>query len=109
MSVWIWEDIYNMGDQDMREDRTSYIVRKMQEFRMETSPEEAKISRARNLDEKLSFQQQNAILRNNVKELQGQLQEAYKRIAELRVIKEKQLELDFGTFYKEKKWKNANI
>ena len=102
-------DIYNMGDQDMREDRTSYIVRKMQEFRMETSPEEAKISRARNLDEKLSLQQQNSLLRNNVKELQGQLQEAYKRIAELRVIKEKQLELDFGTFYKEKKWKNANI
>ena len=117
MSVWIWEDIYNMGDQDMREDRTSYIVRKMQESRMETSPEEAKISRARNLDNKLSLQQQNALLRNNVKELQGQLQESYKRIAELRttidlaveIQKENQLELDFGTFYKEKKWKNADI
>ncbi len=113
----VWEDIYNTEGDKMREDRTSYIVRKMQEFRMETSPEEAKIYRARNLDEKLSLQQQNAILRNNVKELQGQLQDAYKRIAELRttidlaveIQKENQLELDFDTFYKEKKWKNADI
>ena len=113
----VWEDIYNMGSDEMREDRTSYIVRKMQESRMETSPEEAKIYRARNLDNKLSLQQQNALLRNNVKELQGQLQDAYKRIAELRttidlaveIQKENQLELDFDTFYKEKKWKNADI
>jgi outer membrane protein assembly factor BamA len=74
----------------------------MQESRVETSPEEAKIYRARNLDEKLSLQQQNAILRNNVKELQGQLQDAYKRIAELNttinlaveIQNEKQMELD---------------
>ena len=69
---------------------------------METSPEEVKIYRARNLDEKLSLQQQNAILRNYVKELQGQLQDAYKRIAELNttinlaveIQNEKQMELD---------------
>lgn len=74
----------------------------MQESRVETSPEESKIYRARNLDEKLSLQQQNAILRNNVKELQGQLQDAYKRIAELNttinlaveIQNEKQMELD---------------
>ena len=74
----------------------------MQKSRMETSPEEAKIYRARNLDEKLSLQQQNAILRNYVKELQGQLQDAYKRIAELNttinlaveIQNEKQMELD---------------
>ena len=85
-----------------RESRSNYIVRKMQESRVETSPEEAKIYRARNLDEKLSLQQQNALLRNNVKELQGQLQDAYKRIAELRttinlaveIQNEKQMELD---------------
>ena len=85
-----------------RESRSNYIVRKMQESRVETSPEEAKIYRARNLDEKLSLQQQNAILRNNVKELQGQLQNAYKRIAELNttinlaveIQNEKQMELD---------------
>ena len=74
----------------------------MQESRTETSPEEAKIYRARNLDEKLSLQQQNALLRNNVQELQGQLQDAYKRIAELRttinlaveIQNEKQMEFD---------------
>ena len=85
-----------------RENRSNYIVRKMQESRVETSPEEAKIYRARNLDEKLSLQQQNALLRNNVKELQGQLQDAYKRIAELNttinlaveIQNEKQMELD---------------
>ena len=47
----VWEDIYNMGNQTMpRESRSEYIVRKMQESRMEhTAPEEQKISRARNL------------------------------------------------------------
>ncbi len=52
---------------------------------MYSAPEEQKIAYARNLDEKLSLQQQNALLRNNVKELQGQLQDAYKRIKELGV------------------------
>ena len=52
---------------------------------MYTAPEEQKIANVRNLDEKLSLQQQNALLRNNVKELQGQLNAAHIRIKELGV------------------------
>ena len=75
----------------MRESRSSYIVRKMREGRG-SSPEEVKISKARNLYDKLdmswsedniNFEEENIILRNNVKELQEQLQTAYKRIKEL--------------------------
>ena len=75
----------------MRESRSGYIVRKMRESR-EISPEEAKISKARNLydrldmswsEDNINFEEENIILRNNVKELQEQLQTAYKRIKEL--------------------------
>ena len=53
---------------------------------MYTSPEEQKIANVRNLpSEALSLQQQNALLRNNVKELQGQLNAAHIRIKELGV------------------------
>ena len=93
----VWEDIYNTEGDKMREDRTSYIVRKMQEGRMNTHPWE-------DLDE---IRAENTILRNNVKELQGQLQNAYKRIAELSENKE-QMELDFGEFYQKKGWKSSN-
>ena len=93
----VWEDIYNMEGKKMREDRTSYIVRKMQEGRMNTHPWE-------DLDE---VRAENTILRNNVKELQEQLQNAYKRIAELSENKE-QMELDFGEFYQKKGWKSSN-
>ena len=57
-----------------------------------SSPEEVKIAKVRNLYENLdmswsedniNFEEENIILRNNVKELQEQLQTAYKRIAEL--------------------------
>ena len=70
-----------------------------------SSPEEKKISnhlgreRAESLDR---LTEENILLRNNGKELQGQLQQSYKRIAELRttvdlateIQKEKQMELD---------------
>ena len=112
----VWEDIYNMGDRTMpRESRSEYIIRKMREGRG-SSPEEIKISRARNLydsqegrmnthpwEDLDEVRSENAILRDNVKELQEQLQNAYKRIAELRttvelaveIQKEKQMELNF--------------
>tara|TARA_Y100000817_G_scaffold246463_1_gene198519 strand:- start:298 stop:471 length:174 start_codon:yes stop_codon:yes gene_type:complete len=38
--------------------------------------------------------EENRILKHNVKELQGQLQNAYKRIAELQPNNNKQMELD---------------
>ena len=89
----VWVDIYNKDKEidTMRESRSSYIVRKMREGRG-SSPEEVKISKARNLYDKLdmswsedniNFEEENIILRNNVKELQEQLQTAYKRIKEL--------------------------
>ena len=99
----------------IKESRSNYIVRKMRESR-EISPEEAKISRARNLydsregimnthpwEDLDEVRSENTILRDNVKELQEQLQNAYKRIAELRttvelaveIQKEKQMELNF--------------
>jgi len=58
----------------------------MQEIKI-TSPEEQKISYARGLydddDDVLNLTEENEMLRNNVKELQHQLQNAYKRIKEL--------------------------
>ena len=102
------------GIDAMKESRSNYIIRKMRESR-EISPEEAKISKARNLYDRLdmnwsendiNFKEENLILKNNVKELQEQLQNAYIRIKEL--TNTKQLELDFGEFYKEKKWKIPN-
>ena len=75
----------------IKESRSSYIVRKMRESR-EISPEEAKISKARNLydrldmswsEDNINFEKENVILRNNIKELQEQLQTAYKRIKKL--------------------------
>jgi len=66
-----------------RESRSNYIVRMMQESRP-TSPEEQKIAHARGLNNNtLSLSEENQILRGNVKELQAQLQNAYKRIKEL--------------------------
>jgi len=55
----------------------------------------------------INFEEENNILRNNVKELQEQLQTAYKRIIELN--NSKQLKLNFETSYKEKPVKNAHI
>ena len=95
----------------IKESRSNYIVRKMRESRG-SSPEEVKIAKARNLydrldmswsEDNINFEEENIILRNNVKELQEQLQKAYKRIAELRttvelaveIQKEKQMELNF--------------
>ena len=75
----------------IKESRSNYIVRKMRESRG-SSPEEVKISKARNLYDKLdmswsedniNFEEENIILRNNIKELQEQLQTAYKRIKKL--------------------------
>ena len=61
-----------------RESRSNYILRMMQESRTEKS---------------LSLLEENVILRNNVKELQEQLQNAYNRIIELQYVKDKQMEL----------------
>ena len=79
------------GIDAMKESRSNYIIRKMRESR-EISPEEAKISKARNLydrldmswsEDNINFEKENVILRNNIKELQEQLQTAYKRIKKL--------------------------
>ncbi len=82
-----------------RESRSEYIVRNMQEGRTRhSSPEEQKISDARNLyyhsnmDEEETeilrrdiqrLLTENRILRENINELQGQLQSSYNRIKEL--------------------------
>ena len=69
-----------------REDRSSYIVRKMQEDRK---------SKALELQfRQVGLEEENRILRNNVKELQEQLQTAYIRIKELNKIKQLELNLD---------------
>ena len=68
-----------------RESRSNYILRKMREDRIDNGRFED--------SDALTLSQENAILRNNVKELQEQLQNAYKRIVELTYVKEKQLEL----------------
>ena len=61
-----------------RESRSNYILRMMQESKT---------------DKSLSLLEENVILRNNVKELQEQLQNAYNRIIELQYVKDKQMEL----------------
>ena len=44
-------------------------------------------------DKSLNLSEENVILRNNVRELQEQLQNAYNRIIELQYVKDKQMEL----------------
>ncbi len=44
-------------------------------------------------DNSLNLLEENVILRNNVRELQEQLQNAYNSIIELQYVKDKQLEL----------------
>ena len=76
-----------------RESRDEYILRKMHEGRMEIiesiTPNFSKSSD--NLD---ILTEENKILKHNVKELQEQLQNAYKRIAELQPNNDEQMELD---------------
>jgi hypothetical protein len=67
-----------------RESRSNYIVRKMQEERLDYSSNNEVI---------INIKEENKILRNNVKELQEQVQSAYKRIKEL-TINTNQMELD---------------
>ena len=74
-----------------RESRSNYIVRKMQESRA-TSPEEQKVNNVRLLNNGDTLRVENEMLRNNVRELQEQLQNAYARIKEL--TESKQMELD---------------
>ena len=74
-----------------RESRSSYIVRKMQESRA-TSPEEQKINYARGLNNGDTLRAENEMLRNNIRELKEQLQNAYIRIKEL--TEPEQMELD---------------
>ena len=61
-----------------RESRSNYILRMMQESKT---------------DKSLNLSEENVILRNNVRELQEQLQNAYNRVIELQYVKEKQMEL----------------
>jgi len=61
-----------------RESRSNYILRMMQESKT---------------DKSLNLLEENVILRNNVRELQEQLQNAYNRIIELQYVKDKQMEL----------------
>jgi len=61
-----------------RESRSNYILRMMQESKT---------------DKSLNLLEENVILRNNVRELQEQLQNAYNSIIELQYVKDKQLEL----------------
>ena len=68
-----------------RESRSNYILRKMREDRIDNGRFED--------SDALTLSQENAILRSNVKELQEQLQHAYKRIVELTYVKDKQMEL----------------
>ena len=57
-----------------------------------TSPEEQKVNNARVLNNGDTLRVENEMLRNNVRELQEQLQNAYVRIKEL--TEPKQMELD---------------
>ena len=57
-----------------------------------TSPEEQKVNNARVLNNDDTLRVENEMLRNNVRELQEQLQNAYVRIKEL--TEPKQMELD---------------
>ena len=61
-----------------RENRSNYILRMMQESKT---------------DKSLNLLEENVILRNNVRELKEQLQNAYNRIIELQYVKDKQMEL----------------
>ena len=63
----------------------------MQESRA-TSPEEQKVNNARVLNNGDTLRVENEMLRNNVRELQEQLKNAYVRIKEL--TEPKQMELD---------------
>ena len=63
----------------------------MQESRA-TSPEEQKVNNVRLLNNGDTLRVENEMLRNNVRELQEQLQNAYVRIKEL--TEPKQMELD---------------
>ena len=63
----------------------------MQESRA-TSPEEQKVNNARVFNNGDTLRVENEMLRNNVRELQEQLQNAYVRIKEL--TEPKQMELD---------------
>ena len=63
----------------------------MQESRA-TSPEEQKVNNVRLLNNGDTLRVENEMLRNNVRELQEQLQNAYIRIKEL--TESKQMELD---------------
>jgi len=65
-----------------RESRSNYIIRKMREERMNKS----------SWDSVDILTQENRLLKNNVRELQEQLQNAYIRIKEL--TESKQMELD---------------
>ena len=67
-----------------RESRSNYILRKMQEQRLDYSSNNEAI---------INIKEENKILRNNVKELQDQVQSAYKRIKEL-TINTNQMSLD---------------
>ena len=66
-----------------RESRSNYIVRKMQEDRMKNKPYPSEAD---------MLTEENRLLKNNVRELQEQLQNAYIRIKEL--TESKQMELD---------------
>ena len=66
-----------------RESRSNYIVRKMREDRMKNKPYPLELD---------MLTEENRLLKNNVRELQEQLQNAYIRIKEL--TESKQMELD---------------
>ena len=66
-----------------RESRSNYIVRKMREDRMKNKPYPSEAD---------MLTEENRLLKNNVRELQEQLQNAYIRIKEL--TESKQMELD---------------
>ena len=68
-----------------RESRSNYILRMMREDRIAKGTFED--------GDMTNLSQENVILRNNVRELQEQLQNAYKRIVELTYVKDKQMEL----------------
>ena len=66
-----------------RESRSNYIIRKMREDRMKNKPYPSAAD---------ILTEENRLLKNNVRELQEQLQNAYIRIKEL--TESKQMELD---------------
>jgi len=66
-----------------RESRSNYIVRKMHEDRVKNKPYPSEVD---------MLTEENRLLKNNVRELQEQLQNAYIRIKKL--TEPKQMELD---------------